>query len=81
MGSFSQSNFPLSTIIPPIELPCPPINLVSECITIAAPCSMGLQITGADVLSIIRGILYSFPISEISFIGKTLSLGFGKLSP
>ena len=33
---------------------------------------MGLQITGADVLSTINGILYSFPISEISFIGKTL---------
>jgi len=62
-GFFDQSNLPLSTIIPPIEVPWPPINLVSECITIAAPCAIGLHITGAEVLSIISGILNSLPIS------------------
>ena len=29
-GNASQSKFPLSTIIPPIEVPCPPINFVVE---------------------------------------------------
>ena len=56
------------------------MNLVSECTTIVAPCSIGLHITGAAVLSTIRGILYSSPISATSLIGKTLSFGLGKVS-
>ena len=36
-----QSNVPQSTMAPPIELPCPPRNLVSECTTMSAPCSIG----------------------------------------
>src|SRR5262249_23145549 len=29
--------------MPPIELPWPPRNLVSECTTMSAPCSIGLH--------------------------------------
>ena len=36
-GSRDQSNVPPSTIMPPIELPCPPRNLVSEWTTMSAP--------------------------------------------
>ena len=57
-----------------------PINIVNECITIAAPCSIGLQITGHAVLSIISGIPLLFPISATSLIGKTLREGLGKVS-
>ena len=67
-------------MIPPIVVPWPPMNFVSECTTIVAPCSIGLQITGAAVLSTIRGILYSSPISATSRIGNTLSFGFGRVS-
>ena len=37
----SQSKVPQSTMTPPIELPWPPMNLVSECTTMSAPCSLG----------------------------------------
>ena len=67
-------------MIPPILVPCPPINFVSECMTIDAPCSIGLQITGHAVLSIINGIPLFFPISATSLIGKTLREGFGNVS-
>ena len=72
LGSAVQSKFPPSTKQPPITVPCPPINLVKEWTTTAAPCSNGLQITGDAVLSIIKGILCFLPISETSFIGNTL---------
>ena len=32
-----EEKFPPSTIIPPIDVPCPPIYFVKECITTAAP--------------------------------------------
>ena len=38
----TQSNLPLSTITPPSVVPCPPMNLVAEWITISAPYSIGL---------------------------------------
>ena len=34
-------------MMPPIEVPWPPMYLVVECMTIAAPCSIGWQSTGA----------------------------------
>ena len=34
---FPQSNFPESTMIPPIEVPWPPMNFVVECMTMSAP--------------------------------------------
>ena len=54
---------------------------VKECITTAAPCSMGLQITGEAVLSIISGIPRFHPISATSLIGNTLRYGLGQDSP
>ena len=36
-----QSKVPQSTRMPPSELPCPPMNFVSECSTMSAPCSFG----------------------------------------
>ena len=41
--SRDQLKVPPSTIRPPIELPWPPRNLVSECTTMSAPCSIGLH--------------------------------------
>jgi hypothetical protein len=76
-----QSKLPLSIMIPPIELPCPPINFVNEWITIDAPCLIGLHKIGLAVLSIIKGIPYFLPISATSCIGKTRKYGLGKVSP
>ena len=67
--------------MPPIEVPWPPINLVVEWINTAAPWSNGLQITGAAVLSTIKGIPNGLPISATSLIGNTSKLGFGRTSP
>ena len=61
-------------------MPCPPIHLVKEWITIAAPCLIGLHVIGAAVLSTIRGIPIFLPNIATSSIGKTLSLGFGNVS-
>ena len=38
-----QSKFPPSTMMPPMEVPWPPIHLVAEATTMSAPCSMGRQ--------------------------------------
>ena len=55
LASF-QGNLPLSTMMPPIEVPWPPRNLVAEWSTISAPCSMGRQRYGeAMVLSMTSG--------------------------
>ena len=35
-----------STMTPPIEVPWPPMNLVAECTTMSAPCSIGRQSYG-----------------------------------
>ena len=45
-----------------------------------APCSNGLQITGAAVLSTISGMPSSLPIAATSEIGKTFSFGLGRVS-
>ena len=42
-ASADQLNVPPSTMTPPIELPWPPMNLVSEWTTMSAPCSNGRQ--------------------------------------
>jgi len=47
-------------MIPPIEVPWPPMNLVAECSTMSAPCSIGRHRYGeANVLSMTRGRLFS----------------------
>ena len=56
------------------------MNFVVEWITIDAPCSIGLQIIGAAVLSTIRGIPIFFPILATSSIGNIFSFGFGSVS-
>ena len=66
--------------MPPIEVPWPPMYLVVEYMTIAAPCSSGRQITGAAVLSTISGTPSPRPISATSRIGKTCSFGLGSVS-
>ena len=55
--------------------------LVVEWTVIAAPCSNGLHIIGAAVLSKINGMPIDRPISATSEIGKTSKLGLGKTSP
>ena len=52
-----------------------------EWITIAAPWSIGFEIIGDAVLSIISGIPNFLPISETSPIGKIFNLGLGSVSP
>ena len=42
-ASADQLKLPPSTMMPPIELPWPPMNFVSECTTMSAPCSNGRQ--------------------------------------
>lgn len=76
-----QSNLPLSTITPPIVVPCPPINLVAEWITISAPYSIGLTRYGvANVLSTIRGIPASCAIFATLSISTTSELGLPSVS-
>ena len=53
IGMSVHGNLPLSTMMPPMEVPWPPRNLVAEWTTISAPCSIGRQRYGeAMVLSI-----------------------------
>ncbi len=66
--------------MPPIEVPWPPIHLVVECMTIAAPRSRGRHRIGAAVLSMISGTPISRPSLATSAIGNTCSLGFGRVS-
>jgi len=76
-----QSNLPASTITPPIVVPCPPINLVAECITISAPYSIGRIRYGVpNVLSITSGILWACAISAIASISVTSELGLPSVS-
>ena len=63
-----------------IEVPWPPMCLVVECTTTAAPCSIGRQRTEAAVLSTISGTPSSRPIRATSPIGKTSSFGLGRIS-
>lgn len=68
---------PESTITPPIDVPCPPINFVAECTTISAPKSNGLTKYGVPkVLSTINGILCSWAIFAIASISAILITGF-----
>ena len=77
-----QSNFPPSTKIPPIDVPCPHIHLVKECTTISAPRSKGRQRYGVlNVASITNGTPAScaiFATSGTSIISKP---GFPIISP
>jgi hypothetical protein len=71
-----QSNFPESIMMPPMDVPCPPMYLVSEWITISAPCSKGLHKYGvATVLSTINGTLCLCAMSAKRSISTMLPAG------
>ena len=64
-GSENWGNFPLpqlklppSTMIPPMEVPCPPIHLVADAVTMFAPWAIGWQRNppAPKVLSTTNGI-------------------------
>ena len=65
-------------MMPPIEVPWPPIYFVVECMVIAAPCLIGWHSTGQAVLSMISGTPSSRPILATSAIGNTASFGIGQ---
>ena len=53
----SHGNVPLSTMTPPMVVPCPPIHFVALSVTMWAPCSMGRKRypQAPKVLSTTRG--------------------------
>ena len=56
---------PPSAMMPPIEVPWPPMNLVAEWTTMSAPCSKGRMSHGlATVLSTMSGTPTSWATSE-----------------
>ena len=65
---------PLSTIIPPSVVPCPPMNFVSDSTTMSAPYSIGLSRIGVGtVLSTISGtpcavrdFCHRFDVADVS---------------
>ena len=69
-------NLPLSTIYPPIAVPCPPTALVADPTTTSAPCSRGLNKPTAEVLSIINGISCACAISANFSKSGTSNFGF-----
>ena len=76
----AQSKLPPSMMMPPMLVPWPPMYLVVECITTAAPWSNGRTRSGAAVLSMISGMPSGRPMAATSAIGKTSSFGFGRVS-
>ena len=71
-----QSKSPLSTTAPPMEVPWPPIILVSEYTAMSAPCSNGLKSGGGvTVLSTIRGSPCLWATSAMASRSSTLPLG------
>ena len=68
-------------MMPPIEVPWPPIYFVVECMVIVAPCLIGWHSIGQAVLSMISGTPSSLPILATSAIGNTASFGLGSVSP
>ena len=73
---------PLSTIAPPTAAPCPSIYFVVECVTISAPHSIGLKLTGVgNVLSTISGTPCSCAAFANFSISRTVSAGLAIDSP
>ena len=63
-------------IMPPIDVPWPPMNLVSDCTTMSAPNSMGRHRMGvATVLSTMSGTPTSCAASAHARRSTTLRLG------
>ena len=71
----------LAAAMPPMPLPCPPSHLVSEWMTISAPCSIGRSRCGVvKVLSTISGRPLSCAIFEIASMSETSSDGLPMVS-
>ena len=68
-------------MIPPIELPCPPMYLVSACTTMSAPCSIGRSRMGeGTVLSTISGTPCACAIFAKASTSATLPDGLPTVS-
>src|SRR5450631_76189 len=76
-----QSNLPDSTTTPPMVVPWPPRYLVTEWMTMSAPCSIGRQRYGdASVLSMTSGTPASCAIAATAAMSSTLSCGLPSVS-
>ena len=61
---------------PPMDVPCPPIILVSEYTTMSAPCSKGLKSGGGvTVLSTMNGSLCLCATAAMASKSSTLPFG------
>jgi hypothetical protein len=68
-------------MIPPIEVPCPPMNLVAEWTTTSAPHARGWHRYGdVTVLSIKSGTLFACATSATPSKSSTSFLGLPTLS-
>ncbi len=77
----SQGKLPLSTIAPPSVVPCPPMNLVSECTTMSAPYSIGRSRIGvATVLSTISGTPWRWATFAKASMSQMFPAGLPTLS-
>ena len=78
----AQSNLPPSTITPPIDVPCPPMNFVAECTTMSAPHSNGRTRYGVGiVLSTISGTPASWATAATPSMSRMSLLGLPIVSP
>ncbi len=71
---------PPSTTTPPIDVPWPPIHFVAEWMTMSAPCSIGWQRSGANVLSMTSGMPWPCATSAIAAMSGTSSRGLPMVS-
>jgi len=77
-----KSNVPPSMIAPPIDVPCPPMNLVSECTTTSAPHSIGrIRYGVGTVLSTMSGTPTSCATLLTPSMSSTLLRGLASTSP
>ena len=70
-----QSNFPLSTMAPPIDVPWPPMNFVAEYTAMSTPCSNGRSRYGDTVLSRTSGTPFRWAIVDSASRSATSSFG------
>ena len=72
----AHGNRPPSTMAPPVVVPWPPTNLVSECTTTSAPCWIGFSISGvATVLSTMSGTPAAWATAATASRSTTLPAG------
>src|SRR5690606_32366375 len=81
LSFWNQSKVPPSTMIPPIELPWPPMYVVAEGTTMSAPCAVGRHRYGDGmVLSRISGMPAACAISAIASRSPITPAGLDALS-